>query len=90
MAGGVTTYAMVLAMLDEPFDKAEAWGNEYGIPSKRIYLGEFGMIRQEYRKKFRMPSSWRAAYLEGYDRRRGKARLSLVGLVMGRRLRHNP
>ncbi|PSH69105.1 glycosyl hydrolase [Phyllobacterium brassicacearum] len=64
MAGGVTNYGMVLAMLNEPFDKAEAWGKEYGIPSKRIYLGEFGMIRQEYRKEFRMPSSWRAAYLK--------------------------
>lgn len=64
MAGGVTSYGMVLAMLNEPFDKADAWGKEYGIPPERIYLGEFGMIRQEYRKEFRMPSAWRAAYLK--------------------------
>lgn len=64
MVGGVTTYPMVLAMLTEPFDKAAAWGKEYAIPPQRIFLGEFGMIRQEYRKAFRMPSSWRAAYLK--------------------------
>ncbi len=64
MAGGVMSYEQVLTMLNEPFDKAEAWGKEYEIPPERIFLGEFGMIRQEYRKEFRMPSTWRAAYLK--------------------------
>jgi endoglucanase len=64
MAGGVTTYDKVLEALNEPFDKAEAWGKEHNIPPERIFLGEFGMIRQEYQKEFRMPSAWRAAYLK--------------------------
>jgi endoglucanase len=63
MALGVTTYDKVRKALNEPFDKAQAWGKKYGIVPERILLGEFGMIRQEYRKEFRMPSAWRAAYL---------------------------
>jgi endoglucanase len=64
MAGGVTTYKEVLAALDEPFEKAAAWGKDNNIPPERIFLGEFGMIRREYQKKFRMPSDWRASYLK--------------------------
>ncbi len=64
MAGGVMSYKQVLTMLNEPFDNAEAWGKKHNIPPERIFLGEFGMIRQEYRKEFRMPSPWRATYLK--------------------------
>ncbi|CAN7274825.1 glycoside hydrolase family 5 protein [Phyllobacterium sp. LjRoot231] len=64
MVGGITNYKEVLAALNEPFDKAEAWGKNNNIPPERIFLGEFGMIRKEYQKKFRMPSDWRASYLK--------------------------
>jgi hypothetical protein len=64
MADGVTTYAKVLAALNDPFDRAEAWGKANNIPPERILLGEFGMIRQEDKKEFRMPPAWRAAYLK--------------------------
>lgn len=64
MAGGVSTYGEVLAALNEPFDKAATWGKTHNIPPERILLGEFGMIRREYQKKFRMPSEWRASYLK--------------------------
>jgi endoglucanase len=64
MAGGVKNAAQAREKLEEPFQKAEGWGKAHGIPPERIYLGEFGMIRQEYQKQFRMPSAWRAAYLK--------------------------
>ena len=90
MAGGVTSYKQVLTMLNEPFDKAAAWGKKHNIPPERIFLGEFGMIRKEYRKEFRMPSAWRAAYLKDMTDAAQQARLSLVGLVMGWGFRHYP
>ncbi len=64
MAAGVTTYEEVRTALNEPFDKAAAWGKNHNIPPERIFLGEFGMIRKEYQKEFRMPSTWRASYLK--------------------------
>ncbi len=64
MAAGAFTYDMVRAKLNEPFDAAEAWGKTYTIPPERIFLGEFGMIRQEHSKEFRVPPAWRAAYLK--------------------------
>lgn len=49
--------------MEAPFRTVHAWAKTYGIAPQDIFLGEFGMIRQEYGNPFRMPVEWRAAYL---------------------------
>ena len=34
--------------MDRPFEIAAGWAKANGIDPKNIFLGEFGMIRQEY------------------------------------------
>lgn len=50
--------------LDAPFAQVAAWAAKNGVASDDIYLGEFGMIRQEYGNPFVMPGAWRAAYVK--------------------------
>ncbi|PYE88691.1 glycoside hydrolase family 5 protein [Phyllobacterium leguminum] len=50
-------------VIEAPFKTVAAWAAKYGIPKEDIFLGEFGMIRQEDGNPYRMPSQWRAAYL---------------------------
>lgn len=50
--------------LDAPFAQVAAWTAKNGVASDDIYLGEFGMIRQEYGNPFVMPGAWRAAYVK--------------------------
>ncbi|MBA3446860.1 MAG: cellulase family glycosylhydrolase, partial [Pseudaminobacter sp.] len=35
------------AIMDEPFDTVTNWAKEHGVSPENIFLGEFGMIRQE-------------------------------------------
>jgi hypothetical protein len=56
------TKEKLLAELDAPFAKVAEWAKKNGIASENIYLGEFGMIRQEYNNPYVMPGAWRAAY----------------------------
>ncbi len=49
-------------VMGEPFETVSRWAERHGIPNDRIFLGEFGMIRQEYGKPFVTPPSDRAAY----------------------------
>ncbi|MDH4987614.1 cellulase family glycosylhydrolase [Aminobacter anthyllidis] len=51
------------AELDAPFAQVDAWAKKHGISPDNIYLGEFGMIRQEYNNPYVMPGAWRAAYV---------------------------
>lgn len=51
------------AELDAPFKQVASWARKNGIAPENIYLGEFGMIRQEYGNAFIMPGAWRAAYV---------------------------
>ena len=51
------------AELDAPFAQVAAWAAKNGVVSDDIYLGEFGMIRQEYGNPYVMPGAWRAAYV---------------------------
>ncbi|GAA2834034.1 glycoside hydrolase family 5 protein [Aminobacter aminovorans] len=51
------------AELDAPFRQVDAWAKKNGIAPENIYLGEFGMIRQEYNNPYVMPGAWRAAYV---------------------------
>ena len=64
MVAGVMTNKKALAILNGPFEEAAIWGRQYRIPPERIFLGEFGMIRQAYGNDFRIPSEWRASYLK--------------------------
>ncbi|MFB9344804.1 glycoside hydrolase family 5 protein [Aminobacter aganoensis] len=57
------TKAKLDALLDTPFRLVSDWASKKGIAPENIYLGEFGMIRQEYGNPFVMPGSWRAAYV---------------------------
>lgn len=52
------------AELDAPFAQVATWAKANGISSDDIYLGEFGMIRQEYGNPSIMPGPWRAAYVK--------------------------
>ncbi len=52
------------AELDAPFALVAAWAAKNGVASDDIYLGEFGMIRQEYGNPNVMPGRWRAAYVK--------------------------
>lgn len=50
--------------IEAPFKTVAAWAQKYGIPKEDIFLGEFGMIRQEDGVPTPMPVAWRAAYLQ--------------------------
>ncbi|PWK63564.1 cellulase (glycosyl hydrolase family 5) [Aminobacter sp. AP02] len=50
--------------LDAPFQQVAAWAKKHGIAPENIYLGEFGMIRQEYNNPHVIPGAWRAAYVQ--------------------------
>jgi endoglucanase len=64
------------ALMDEPFRIVEAWAKQHAIASENIFLGEFGMIRQEYGNPYVVPAASRAAYVSdmiGRAERRGYA-----------------
>lgn len=50
------------AVMEKPFATVDAWAETHGIPKEDIFLGEFGMIRQEYGKPVVTEPQWRAAY----------------------------
>jgi endoglucanase len=53
----------LLSVMDAPFKLADEWAKKNGIPPENIFLGEFGMIRQEYGNPFVIPAQSRAAYV---------------------------
>ncbi len=57
------------ALLDEPFEIVDAWARKYGVAPQNIFLGEFGMIRQEYGNPYIVPAAARAAYARDVIRR---------------------
>jgi hypothetical protein len=59
----VDTPKELKATMARPFETAAKWADRYGIPHGNIFLGEFGMIRQEYGSATIMPAAWRAAYV---------------------------
>ena len=58
------TKAKLDALMDQPFDFVDRWAKKHGVAPENIFLGEFGMIRQEYNNPFVMPSASRAAYVK--------------------------
>jgi endoglucanase len=72
----VDTAKELEAVLAAPFDTVAAWADKHGVARENIFLGEFGMIRQEYGNPFIMPAASRAAYVKdmiGRAERRGFA-----------------
>lgn len=60
---GIDTAEEMSATLSEPFRLVADWARKYRIDAGSIFLGEFGMIHQEYQSDFTMPAKWRAAYI---------------------------
>ena len=52
------------AVMNRPFELVADWAKRNGIDAKDIYLGEFGMIRQEYGNPYVIPAATRAAYVK--------------------------
>ena len=52
------------ALMEKPFSIVDAWAKKHGVAPENIFLGEFGMIRQEYGNAFVMPAASRAAYVK--------------------------
>src|SRR5262249_10855693 len=52
------------AVVERPFEIVAKWAADNGIEPRNIYLGEFGMIRQEWENPFVMPGPERAAYVK--------------------------
>ncbi|QPC85790.1 cellulase family glycosylhydrolase [Mesorhizobium sp. NBSH29] len=52
------------ALESEPFRLVEAWAQKHEVSASEIYLGEFGMIRQEYGNDYILPAASRAAYVK--------------------------
>jgi hypothetical protein len=62
------------ALVERPFEIAAKWAAANGIAPENVYLGEFGMIRQEWENPFVMPGTERAAYVKdiiGHAERHG-------------------
>jgi hypothetical protein len=59
----VDTPEELKATMSRPFETVAKWADRNGIPHHDIFLGEFGMIRQEYGSSTIMPAAWRAAYV---------------------------
>lgn len=60
---GLDTAEKERASLAEPFGIAAAWADRHGIDRRNIFLGEFGIIRQEWENPGIVPATSRAAYL---------------------------
>lgn len=58
----VDTAEKLEAVMDEPFRIAAAWAQRHGVDPRDVLLGEFGMIRQEWKSDHVMPPRSRAAY----------------------------
>lgn len=52
------------ALMEQPFAIAAKWAKGNGIKPENVYLGEFGMIRQEYGNPYVVPAAQRAAYVK--------------------------
>lgn len=50
-------------LMNAPFRAVEKWAQAHGVKREDIFLGEFGMIRQEYGNPYVMPADDRAAYV---------------------------
>lgn len=58
----VDTREKLEAVLEKPFATVAQWAEANRISPRDILLGEFGMIRQEYKNDFVIPAASRAAY----------------------------
>ena len=51
------------ALMEKPFVQAAEFADANNIARNRIFLGEFGMIRQEYDTDYVMPHEWRIDFM---------------------------
>jgi endoglucanase len=49
--------------MERPYKDAAVFAADRGINPNRVLLGEFGMIRQEWKNPFIMPAEWRIDYI---------------------------
>jgi hypothetical protein len=73
-AAMIDTKEKLDAAIEKPFATVAKWATKNGIPPQDIYLGEFGMIRQEYGNPYVVPGAERAAYVRdviGHAERHG-------------------
>lgn len=61
--GTIDTPEELSATLSRPVEQVSRWARKHGIDPGSIFLGEFGMIHQEYGSTFSTPAKWRAAYI---------------------------
>lgn len=61
--GAIDTPEELSATISAPIQLVSEWSRKHGIDPGSIFLGEFGMIHQEYGSDFTMPAKWRAAYI---------------------------
>lgn len=61
--GTIDTPEELSATISAPIQLVSEWSRKHGIDPGSIFLGEFGMIHQEYGSDFTMPAKWRAAYI---------------------------
>ncbi len=61
--GTIDTPDKLTATISAPLRLVSDWARKHGIDPGSIFLGEFGMIHQEYGSDFTMPAKWRAAYI---------------------------
>ncbi len=59
----IDTQEELSATISAPIANVSEWARTHGIDPGSIFLGEFGMIHQEYGSDFTMPAEWRAAYI---------------------------
>lgn len=52
------------AAVKAPFDQVDEWARRHGVEPETIFLGEFGMIRQEWGSDWVMPAASRVAYIK--------------------------
>ncbi|MEM0898550.1 MAG: cellulase family glycosylhydrolase [Pseudomonadota bacterium] len=55
--------AELVREMTEPFEKVAAWADQHGIARDRIFLGEFGMIRQEWERPAATRAEWRIGFI---------------------------
>lgn len=58
----INTPEKLATEIAKPFEQVANWAKHHGIEPVDIFLGEFGMIRQEYGNKAVTPARYRSAY----------------------------
>lgn len=55
--------AALKAEMEDPFKMVATWADQHAIARDRIFMGEFGMIRQEWERPAATKPEWRVNYI---------------------------